>query len=593
MNVSNASAPCAADSLESTRRLFQNLFERLVRFTDDAPNANERANAAVKSLEVLRLESQFFPRRSLDLSAPSVDDWRRRVETALAAVVRDVATVESKSERAYLRRLALDAALSLNACDETFFTEPFADALLAEIDDAEERQNALVAYSTRLAERVSRFRKRDGSERAKAFAALEEIEDLRLFERAAANVVAAVIFNATQNPDATNDAPFQTAPLDLTPFGDDVAETWEQFESPGGFLELSERASFEVFERSRNAPATPAELALRQALSVETRRRLEAILASLDSGLADDGSPLNEDERAELQNVVDEAVIVSPFALSDGEFYRALLERNRNLDAFVPIFERLAEAENATDALFETENAPSKVGLTAYRQSLYRCLTLNGAEEKTRWLDSARQVATRSLTFEGDLRVKLDRLTTWAEIEFRFGDKTDGKTAVRETLGLLPRLGSPFERARLYRRLVAIHLDASYSKAAQKLASLWKAELDAIEPEDLRDAALGDAFDLYAKAVKQDPATLSAFCESLSAPLARLEVETRLRLALLFSPEDAPNVAAVVRQFANLADSTVAKLQTLDEVAPDEAIFTLVKIATAFAARLAVVSSVR
>lgn len=593
MNASNASAPCDADSLESTRRLFQNLFERLVHFVADVPNANERANAAVKSLEILRLESQFFSERSLDLSAPSVDDWRRRVETALAAIVRDVATVESKSERAYLRRLALDAALSLNACDKTFFNEPYADALLAEIDDAEERQNALVAYSTRLAERVSRFRKRDGSERAKAFAALEEIEDLRLFERAAANVVAAVIFNATQNPDATNGAPFQTATLDLTPFGDDVAETWEQFESSGGFLELCERATFEVFERSRNAPPTPAEIALRQALSGETRRRLEAILTSLDSGLTDDGSTLNEDERAELQNVVDEAVIVSPFALSDGEFYRALLERNRNLDAFVPIFERLAEAENATAAPLETENAPSDVGLTAYRKSLYHCLTLNDAEEKTRWLDSARQVATRSLTFEGDLRVKLNRLTTWAEIEFRFGDKTDGKTAVRETLGFLPRLGSPFERARLYRRLVATHLDASYSKAAQKLASLWKAELDAIEPEDLRDAALVDAFDLYAKAVKQDPATLSAFCESLSAPLARLEAETRLRLALLFSQDDAPNVAAVARQFANLADSTVAKLQTLDEVAPDEAVFTVVKIATAFAARLAALSSNR
>ncbi|MBQ7813468.1 MAG: hypothetical protein IJ387_03110, partial [Thermoguttaceae bacterium] len=584
MTVSNAPALCDAASLESTRSLFRRLFERLASFVADVPNANERANAAVKSLEILRLESLFFPTSALDLSEASVVDWRRRVERALEAVGRDLSSVESRSERAYLRRLALDAALTLNACDKTFFVERFADALLAEIDDAEERQNALVAYSTRLADRIYRFRQSGAPERAKAFALTEEIDDLRFFESAASNVVAAVLFDATRCDAAPFAVPFPSdATLDLTPFGNDVAEAWEQFESPGGFLELCERASAKFFAAQTPFPPTPQEIALRQALNAETRRRLEALLVALDSNVDLDGFPLDEDVRDELQNVVVESVIESPFALKNGEFFRAFLERSRNLAAFFPIFERLAEAKKASlapaDAPQVPDAAPRELDATDYNRSFYPLTSTEYSEEKARWLETARRVAERSEAFAADACVKINLLSTYAELEFRFGDKTNGQNAVRKALRLLPRLESPFERARVYRRLVASHI-SSYPNTAQKLATLWKSELDAIQPEDLRDAALVDAFELYSQAVKLDADLISAALASLVSPLARLECETRFKLKSLFLPPFASNV---IEEIANLVDSALDALETFDEAAPDEAIFRLVKIATAAA----------
>ncbi|MBP3530842.1 MAG: hypothetical protein J6K25_06635 [Thermoguttaceae bacterium] len=564
--MTSTAAPNANDLYASVRPVFQRVFERANAFAAQGLNANERANAFVKSLEILNLERRFF-------NDPTSDDWRRRVETTLDALDREISAVESRSERAYLRRLALDAALALNVNDAIFFVEPFADAALAEIDESEERQNALVAYATRLAERISRFSTSDDAQRAKAFALLEEIEDLRLFERAAGDVLAAVLFSATQRNDAPSLSSSDSATLDLKAFGDDVAETWEQFESPGGFLELCERATAERFALFCDATPTPQEIALRQALSEETRRRLETLLASLDAGLADDGAPLDAATRAELQSVVDEAVIASPFALKNGVFFRAFLERSRNLRAFVPIFERLTEAENARDG----SNS------TIYRNEIYRRFSLDFAEEKTRWLESARLVATRFSTFEAELRVKLNRLTTLAEIELRFGDKTNGKNSVREILGLLPRLGSLFERAQIYRRLVAAHLFASYPKAAQKLAALWKAELDAIEPDDLRDAALVEAFELYSQTANNDAASLITFAESLASPLARLEIETRSQIALHFSQADE---SAPAENIVNIVDASFTSLQAIEEISPDEAVFALVKIATAIAERL-------
>lgn len=156
-------------------------------------------------------------------------------------------------------------------------------------------------------------------------------------------------------------------------------------------------------------------------------------------------------------------------------------------------------------------------------------------------------------------------------------------------LNLLPRLESPFERAHIYRRLVETHLTASYPKTAQKLAALWKAEIDAIEPEDFRDAALGDAFDLYAQAVKLDKERISDFLNSISAPLVRLDCETRAELARLFSQADAPDKldgANVASSVATLIDAAVASLKKFDDASPDEAVFTLVKIALALANRL-------
>lgn len=582
MNVSNSSVLCDAVSLEATRRLFQRLFERLAAFIADVPNANERANAAVKSLEILRLESRFFAASALDLSEPSADDWRRRVEAALEAVKRAISTVESRSERAYLRRLALDAVLALNDCSATFFVEQFADELLAEIDDAEERQNALVAYSTRLADRVYRFRQSAAPERAKAFALTDEIEDLRFFESAAAKVVAAVLFDATRcdvAPLAVS--PSSDATLDLTPFGDDVESAWSQFESPGGFLELCERASAEFFDANLSSSPTPQEVALRRALNVETRRRLEALLTALDSDVDLEGAPLDEDAREELQNVVNEAVIESPFALESGEFFRAFLERSRNLDAFFPIFERLAEAEKAasvpTGASQAETDADPKVNATSCVNSFYNFTASECAEEKTRWLDAARRIAAHYDAFEADLYVKADSLATYAELEFQFGDKTNGKNAVRKTLGLLPRLDSSFERAHVYRRLVATHISSSYPKTAQKLATLLKTELDAIEPDDLRDAGLVDVFELYRQAVKLDATAISAFIDSLASPLARFECETDFKLQLLFSQ---PFTLSVIEEIADLADSALSALATFDETAPDEAVFAFVKIAT-------------
>ena len=579
-------APRPDDFLASFRPVFQRLFERANAIVSQAVNANERANAAVKSLEILRLERPLYP--------PSNDatlaDWRSRVATSLNAVCETIATVESRTERAYLRRLALDAALSLNASDETFFVESTADALLAEIDDAEERQNALVVYSKRLAARIARFRLSAAPERAKAFALTDEIEDLRFFEEAAATVVAAVLFDATQSNDAPFVADATNATLDLTPFGEDVADAWEQFESPGGFLELCERAALELFafySAERSAAPRPQEIALRQAFNAETRRRLEKIAAALAADVDLDGAPLDADARDELQSVVDKAVVASPFALKNGEFYRAFLERSRNLDAYFPIFERLIEAEKALDATpdAQDDNARPNVA-TDYLRSFYNVDSAFFADEKTRWLESARRVAA----FPSNLSVKLDRLTASAELEFRFGDKDVGKNAVRELLGALPRLDSSFERAQIYRRLVAAHLAAFYPKAAQKLASLWKAEIDAIEPEDFRDSALAAAFDLYAQVVKLDETAVSDFLETIAAPLVRLDCETRFQLARLFSQADSRNQTDVA-QVANLVETSVADSAIFADAAPDEAVLALVKIAAALANRLDVVSS--
>ena len=574
------------DFLAPFRPVFERLFERANEFVSQAPNANERANAAVKSLKFLHLESLLYP-TSPELADALLADWRRRAENAIETVRKAIATVESRTERAYLRRLALDAALLLNACDQMFFVEPTADALLAEIDDEEERQNALVDYSRRLAARIERFGLSDTPERAKALAQLEEIEDLRVFEEAAATVVAAVLFDAARRDAApliaAVDADALDATLDLTPFGDDVANAWEQFESESGFLELCERAATDAFASSAarfaSSPAPPQEIALRQAFNAETRRRLTTIFNALDA--AGDDSPLDEDERDELQSVVDEAVVESPFALENGEFFRAFLERSRNLDAFLPIFERLDEAEKSVADTSDAANA--------YLRSFYRFDAETLAAEKARWLESARRVATQSATFEGVPSVKADRLTTSAEIEFQFGDKTAGKNVVRQLLNLLPRLESPFERAHIYRCLVATHLTASYPKTAQKLAALWKAEIDAIEPEDFRDAALGDAFDLYAQAVKFDDERISDFLNSISAPLVRLDCETRSEFARLFSQADAPDKlddASVASSVATLVDAAFASLRKLDDASPDEAVFTLVRIALALARRL-------
>ena len=574
------------DFLAPFRPVFERLFERANEIVSQAPNANERANAAVKSLKFLHLESLLYP-TSPELADALLADWRRRAENAIETVRKAIATVESRTERAYLRRLALDAALLLNACDQTFFVESTADALLAEIDDKEERQNALVDYSRRLAARIERFGLSDSPERAKALAQLEEIEDLRVFEEAAATVVAAVLFDSTRRDDAPLIAAVAAvdldATLDLTPFGDDVANAWEQFESESGFLELCERAATDAFASSAarfaSSPATPQEIALRQAFNAETRRRLTRIFNALDA--AGDDSPLDEDERDELQSVVDEAVVESPFALEHGEFFRAFLERSRNLDAFLPIFERLDEAEKSVADASDAANA--------YLRSFYRFDAETLAAEKARWLESARRVATQSATFEGVPSAKVDRLTTSAEIEFQFGDKTAGKNVVRQLLNLLPRLESPFERAHIYRRLVKTHLTASYPKTAQKLAALWKAEIDAIEPEDFRDAALGDAFDLYAQAVKFDDERISDFLNSISAPLVRLDCETRSEFARLFSQADAPDKldgASVASSVATLVDAAFASLRKLDDASPDEAVFTLVRIALALARRL-------
>lgn len=579
MTSSNVRLP--DDSLAPFRPVFQRFFERANEIVSQAPNANERANAVIKALKFIHLESLLYP-TSPELAAPLLADWRRRAESAIETARQAIATVESRTERAYLRRLALDAALLLNASVRTFFVEQTADALLAEIDNAEERQNALVDYSRRLAARIERFGLSDSSEREKALAQVEEIEDLRVFEEAAATVVAAVLFDAARRDDAPSIADASDAldaTLDLTPFGDDVANAWEQFESESGFLELCERAATDAFASSAarfaSSPATAQEIALRQAFNAETRRRLTSILNALD-GDGDD-SPLDEDERDELQSVVDEAVVASPFALENGEFFRAFLERFRNLDAFFPVFQRLDEAEKSVADASDAANA--------YLRSFYRFDAETLAAEKARWLESARRVAS----LEGDPTVKVDRLTTSAEIEFQFGDKTAGKNVVRRLLNLLPRLESPFERAHIYRRLVETHLTASYPKTAQKLAALWKAEIDAIEPEDFRDAALGDAFDLYAQAVKLDKERISDFLNSISAPLVRLDCETRAELARLFSQADAPDKldgANVASSVATLIDAAVASLKKFDDASPDEAVFTLVKIALALANRL-------
>ena len=584
MTDSNALRP--DNFLAPFRPVFQRFFERAKDIVSQAPNANERANAAVKALKFIHLESLLYP-TSTDLDDALLADWRQRAESAIETARKAIATVESRTERAYLRRLALDAALLLNACDQTFFVEQTADALLAEIDDEEERQNALVDYSRRLAARIERFGLSDSPERAKALAQLEEIEDLRVFEEAAATVVAAVLFDAARRDAAplvaVADSDDVNATLDLTPFGDDVANAWEQFESENGFLELCERAATDAFASSAarfaSSPAPPQEIALRQAFNAETRRRLTTIFNALDA--AGENSPLDEDERDELQSVVGEAVVESPFALENGEFFRAFLERSRNLDAFLPIFERLDEAEKSVADASDAANA--------YLRSFYRFDAETLTAEKARWLESARRVATQSATFEGKPRVKADRLTTSAEIEFQFGDKTAGKNVVRRLLNLLPRLESSFERAHIYRHLVAIHLTASYPKTAQKLAVLWKAEIDAIEPEDFRDAALGDAFDLYAQAVKFDVESISDFLNSISAPLVRLDCETRSEFARLFSQADAPDKldgASVASSVATLVDTSFASLKKIDDASPDEAVFTLVKIALALARRL-------
>ncbi|MBR4834118.1 MAG: hypothetical protein IKU86_07290 [Thermoguttaceae bacterium] len=554
------------------RRVFQRLFERAQAFAAAVSNANEQANALVKSLEILRLERELYATKTLD--APSLADWRLCVKTTLDAAKEAISAVESRGERSYLRRIALDAALALNAFDATFFNEKAADDFLAEIDDAEERQNALAAYSSRLAERIFRFKQSDGSERVKAFALVDEIEDLRSFERAASTVAAAVLFDATSRNTTRESDLSLNATLDLTPFGDDVAAVWEQFESVGGFLELCERAANEFLNFNDATPPTRAEIELRRAFNAETRRRLETILTALDSGFDADGNSLDENDREEMQNVVAEAVASSPFVLQDGDFFRAFLDRSCNLAAFFPVFERLSEAEKA-----------SRSDANCRLRSFYRLSSEDCAQEKERWLDAARRVANDAESTNAEFRVKIDRLTTFAELEFQFGDKAKGKETVRDLLSSLPRLDSPFERARYYRRLVAIHLKAAYPKAAQKLAQLWLAELAAIEPEDLRDAALVDAFDLYAKVVKSDATALTEFVATTSASLARVELQTRRNLDLLFSQEVGADATELASRLASLADSTLQQFEALDETPPDEAVFALVNIADAFARR--------
>ena len=112
MTDSNALRP--DNFLAPFRPVFQRFFERAKDIVSQAPNANERANAAVKALKFIHLESLLYP-TSTDLDDALLADWRQRAESAIETARKAIATVESRTERAYLRRLALDAALLLNA----------------------------------------------------------------------------------------------------------------------------------------------------------------------------------------------------------------------------------------------------------------------------------------------------------------------------------------------------------------------------------------------------------------------------------------------------------------------------------------------
>ena len=58
--MTSTAAPNANDLYASVRPVFQRVFERANAFAAQGLNANERANAFVKSLEILNLERRFF-----------------------------------------------------------------------------------------------------------------------------------------------------------------------------------------------------------------------------------------------------------------------------------------------------------------------------------------------------------------------------------------------------------------------------------------------------------------------------------------------------------------------------------------------------
>ncbi|MBR5626303.1 MAG: hypothetical protein IKW74_01620, partial [Thermoguttaceae bacterium] len=139
----------SASTIRKTiQHFFHQVFVRIGELANGIPEANERANVACKSLELLRWEKNiqnFVPQISGQTEIPQSQhveqDWQIQVQTQIDRVRGLICNVNNRAEQAYLRRLLLEAVLQIDKYRQ--FTELVVDSLLAEIDDEEERQNAI------------------------------------------------------------------------------------------------------------------------------------------------------------------------------------------------------------------------------------------------------------------------------------------------------------------------------------------------------------------------------------------------------------------------------------------------------------------
>lgn len=543
---------------------FRRLAKRAATRIDEIADANERANAAIKTLSLF-----YSERAALTVENQNVDaDWRPRFDAFVERVRGLIADVENRAERAYLRRIFLEAALKFAKFEsETAKIDKIADKTLAEIDDEEERQNALFVYSSALARRVGRLDD-FAATRAKALELADELDDLRQFEEVVATTAIDVLFNrARRKPEESADATADVATVYA-----DVETELNELESEEGFLRF--------FSALPGAPdafgdgETRQTAAIRKAFEAETRRRLTRLLDALDSGKDADGEPLDDADLEDWQALAQNVEFASPFFLEDGDFWRSFALRFRR---FEPLKTLLNAAENAEKIALETE--------TASKNDLRRVFFPKSAEfysdEKAKTLDAIRRLGSDP-AFDASPRRKIDALLELAQVEFSSGDKANAKNAVRDVFANVSKIATAVERAGIYRRIVETNLAAGLKKAAKKTAEFLRAELDAIEPGDVRDREKSGVAALFWR-VEPLAEALSGTLGEFASPSAKFAAKAVFDLERIFEPARQSDAATDAEDWKTLRGALESLVgQAVVEIAEyaeaDEEVFALVEL---------------
>lgn len=266
-------------------RYFPKIFQTL---DSSAQAPEDRAAIAVKALEFLK----FSEIKDGDLILDSFNDAKKLIDA-----------VESAKERDYLRRILLEAAQSVFP-DAAL--EPAFDELLDQIEDRDERQNALYARLLTIADNLNCFDDY-ASTRAALMERVEEIDDLRQYE----DVVARVYAMDRVRGYSSDDAPLET---------------------PTALICQYDQAFLRFFPIKGDAPIE--ESAALDGAMIDALHVLDDVEKTLDSGIrgtGDDAEELDADELDELRKEAS-TLVVRSYKLVD--HLPRIFEYSERRDAF-------------------------------------------------------------------------------------------------------------------------------------------------------------------------------------------------------------------------------------------------------------------